>query len=242
MKLQSITFRAPAFTLVELLVVIAIISLLAALLLPALSNAKRKAQQAQCKNCLKQAGLAIQMYADENDGKLPGPVWVGVSAVYDAASTDKITYYLAPILGYHNPKTLAPGQYVQAQAMTCPGYVSDSKSSLTNDRTAICYALNWSENTTPDARFPWKPFGYSGNPATPPKKIMEVVSYGSPSATWAMQDVDKKIVNALNCGWYPFLPNKPTHGGLVWNRLYFDWHVEGIKHPDRVNTILNYAP
>lgn len=55
-----------AFTLVELLVVIAIIAILAALLLTAVSQAKRKAQQAQCANNVRQLGIVLQGYLTEN--------------------------------------------------------------------------------------------------------------------------------------------------------------------------------
>jgi prepilin-type N-terminal cleavage/methylation domain-containing protein len=93
-----------AFTLIELLVVIAIIAILAAMLLPALSKAKAKAQQTQCLNNAHQLGYAAHLYAGDFNDCFPWGAEVkpgGIPQNWTNASAWHIM--LLPYLGIKNP-------------------------------------------------------------------------------------------------------------------------------------------
>jgi prepilin-type N-terminal cleavage/methylation domain-containing protein/prepilin-type processing-associated H-X9-DG protein len=234
LRRQLRTPPAGAFTLIELLVVIAIIAVLAAILTPVMKRVREQADSTKCVSNLRQIGVAINSYASERDGSLPGPLKMGQSPVFEANEQGSLALLLAKYLGIRvddGDADKSDESDQRANLFVCPSWtrVQAKKSD------SPVYSLN--DEILPDLnQTPW------GDPANneTPLKLAALSTWtkrgsheGEPvelPRTWALADVDAEMfkVGGSKADFLDKVPQTPVHIDHR-NALFFDWHVEPVK-------------
>ena len=235
----------------ELLVVIAIIAILAALLLPALAKAKARAYTVNCISNLKQVTLAINMFADDNEDRMPYRMDAsnapkGVLVLDANNSSDPATgighvqlvYALTPYIPGASPMSAPNQPWIVNPFLLCPAFKNNPQYAARAQVTAEpdYFRASYRLRSYVEGNSMWS------NPGSP-----KFSNINNPSSNGALADLDRAFPGASNAtisslnDWAQ-LPDLPVHGNIrVYG--YFDGHVSTLSlagHTDSMTT--NQSP
>lgn len=249
--MRKATQRQTAFTLVELLVVIGIIALLVAILLPALNKARQYAQSAACLSNLRQIGMGMLMYAQENRGYV-----VPIVVDQDNANPDKLRTWddlLSPYLGSavkiqnKGDQDNVKAERIAQNLFRCP---SDDVERLNDSEPrsysrVLFYTTYW--DTWPDAPFPAVPTNYWDTyKLTSVRNSAETfmvaewhhlrnIRFQNGLPIMVLYNQFKDLVDSQwGLDWWTPQFGK-FHSGESSNFVFFDGHAESVRRDEALN-------
>ncbi|MDR1283198.1 MAG: type II secretion system GspH family protein [Opitutaceae bacterium] len=217
--------RPRAFTLIELLTVIAIIGVLAGVLIATLGKVRQVARRAVCASNLRQTGLAVILFAQENKDTLPGPLNGTYGPYPKSINVTLLSYHIyGQVTGGRDINALGT-RLSRVEIFACPAWSAKipMEAQIANSGDSRSYMVSLAVRSTRGNNQLVLPFGYpASDPNQPSSMPLRFSEIASPARSWMITDLDGQLNSSYLSQSY--CPATPVHGD-VRNAVFFDAHV-----------------